>query len=678
MNKLLFWAGQIGHDPNLPDFIQKKVRLSNQIATLMALLVGIPLSFITLIFMQGPAFFKTLPLIGCGFCSFVLVLNHLKLHYLSRFLLALIPTTLTLVYHSYVVSAGGEPLAGLFILQTGFALLALVLFDLPEWPWLLFIAFLNGAGFLSFDHTNSFYEIIEQSPVGHDTKGKVILVLGLCLAYAVIYFLLRLNKNSEHQLQQLQNDLSQQQLASKDSEAELKDYIEKTSKAQEQEKLRIWESEGIAKFGEILRVHDNSEDIYDKLISELVKYMGAIQGGFYLVKEEKGEKHLELISCYAFQRKKFLHKKIALGEGLVGQAYLEKLPVFLTEIPEEYVKITSGLGNAPPTNIIITPLIHNDVVEGVIELASFKALEQYKLEFLEKLGTNIAAWSSGDRVNQRTRQLYEESQLQGQKMKEQEEEMRQNLEELAATQEDMKRKEAELKKLLAKSNEQFIQQSLQEIKLQIHNDLEGAGRELKFLSNVPPISGIFRAIDHDMIDPKDNSSYDVWVNRLVTILEALLVHKAIYYGVHLYENSFGHIISVINDAGRMDVKKQQKQPGQHDEIIRHIKNYQPTEIFINEPNARERNRFIIKLGISIYWKGKQRGVLVLDLLGDAMVTKIQSKEDPENAFKLSNSLDHTFYEKPGGSDMKESAMSEHIVINEKQNFQLLISHMGLN
>ena len=350
----------------------------------------------------------------------------------------------------------------------------------------------------------------------------------------------------------------------------------------------------------------------------------------------------------------------------------------MTEVPKEYINITSGLGNAPPTCIIIMPLIHNDVVEGVIELASFKPLEQYKIEFLEKLGTNIAGWSSNDRVNKRTRELYEESQLQGQQMKEQEEEMRQNLEELAATQEDTKRKEVELKKLLEKSRDQFIQQSLQEIKLQIHNDLEGAGRELKFLSNVPPISGIFRAIDNDMVDPKDDSSFDVWVNRLVTILEALLVFKEIYYGVHLYENSLNHLLSVINRSGRIDVKKQIKQTDEHDEMIRHIKDYESTEIFINEPNTSDQNKFIIKLGISIHWQGKQRGVLVIDLLGDAMVTKIQSKEDQENAFRLSNSLDHTIYEKQVGSNLKESVMSEQIIINEKQNFKLLISHLELN
>ena len=328
MNKMLFQVGQIGYDQNLPKFIQEKVKLSNQIGAIMTLLVWLPLSLIALIFSFDQVFIKALPFIGLGFCLLVLVFNYLKLHYLSRVLLALIPTTLILVYHSYAVGIGSPPLVSAFMLQTGFVLIALVLFDLEEWPWLLIIGFVNGAGFLLFDHTNAWFEIAEQQQTGFGTTEKIVLVIGLCLVYTVIYILLRLNKNSELQSQQLQHDISNQQKELKDSEAELKDYIEKTNKAQEQEKLRIWESEGIAKFGEILRVYDSSEDIYDKLISELVKYMDTNQGGFYLVKEEKDEKYLELIGCYAFQRKKFLSKKIAPGEGLVGQAYLEKLPVF--------------------------------------------------------------------------------------------------------------------------------------------------------------------------------------------------------------------------------------------------------------------------------------------------------------------------------------------------------------
>jgi PAS domain S-box-containing protein len=220
------------------------------------------------------------------------------------------------------------------------------------------------------------------------------------------------------------------------------------NKAEEDER-RNWATTGLAQIGEILRASDNINTLYDNIITFVVKYTKSNQGGLFLVNEETEEDHfLELVSCYAFERKKFITKRVELGQGLIGQCYHEGARIHLREIPEEYVTITSGLGGSNPTSLIVIPMRVNDKVYGVIELASFKEYQDFEIELVEKFAESIGASVSSIRINDNTRLLLEKTQQQTEEMRAQEEEMRQNMEELEATQEEMRRKERHVQDLL--------------------------------------------------------------------------------------------------------------------------------------------------------------------------------------------------------------------------------------
>ena len=214
----------------------------------------------------------------------------------------------------------------------------------------------------------------------------------------------------------------------------------------EEERRRNWTTEGLAKMGELLRLNnENLEALSSVVISEMVKYMGANQGGLFVLNDsDEHNKFLELTACYAYDRNKFSQKHIELGEGLTGTCYLEGESIYITDIPKDYMEITSGLGGDTPKALLITPLKVNEMIYGVIELASFEPFEQYQIAFVEKVSESIASTLSNVKTNMVTQKLLEQSKFQADELSNHEEELRQTMEEMQATQEEMRRREAEL------------------------------------------------------------------------------------------------------------------------------------------------------------------------------------------------------------------------------------------
>ncbi|MBN2761642.1 MAG: GAF domain-containing protein, partial [Bacteroidales bacterium] len=220
---------------------------------------------------------------------------------------------------------------------------------------------------------------------------------------------------------------------------------EEQDRYNEENAKRRYINEGLARFANILRLNSNNLDnLGDAFIRELVKYLNAIQGGFFMVDEEDKEKPvLRLAAAFAYNRKKYLEKTILLGEGLVGTCAIEKKTVHLTEMPRGYILITSGLGDAPPDNLLLVPVMHEEELIGVLEIASLNKFSEHEIAFTEEVASNLGSTIVTTRINQRTSELLAKSQQQAQEMAEQEEEMRQNMEELKATQEESSRREEE-------------------------------------------------------------------------------------------------------------------------------------------------------------------------------------------------------------------------------------------
>ena len=224
--------------------------------------------------------------------------------------------------------------------------------------------------------------------------------------------------------------------------------IQKAEAEKEERRLederRNWGTQGVAKFAELLRENnDNMEELCYSVISNMVKYVGANQGGIFLLKEDISPPVLELQACYAYERRKYNQKTIDLGEGLLGACFLEGQSIYLTDIPQNYIHITSGLGDDAPRALMLAPLKVNDHIYGVIEIAGFKEFEPHVREFVEKEAESIASTISSVKVNVQTNALLERSKIQAEELANQEEELRQTMEEMQATQEEMTLKQNE-------------------------------------------------------------------------------------------------------------------------------------------------------------------------------------------------------------------------------------------
>lgn len=336
-------------------------------------------------------------------------------------------------------------------------------------------------------------------------------------------------------------------------------------KRQSEDIQRSWATEGLALFAEILRHHtDDISELSDDIIVNLVKYIKANQGGIFIYNDSNPEDiHLELLSAYAYNRKKFIKRKIKVGEGLVGAAAEEKYTLYVTDIPDDYIEIESGIGSANPTSLLIVPLKIENEILGVIELASFNELKNYEIELVEKIAESIASTLSTARINTRTAELLEQSKATASAMKAQESQMRQTIEEMKATQEDSMHREEEFYKELkeVEAVRRTLEQQTQFQDVEIEDLKKKYDTSLKLVKERETYeNNLFGILTAAVITAHDDGTI-IYVNELFTTLfgykSAEVIGRSVYkiLGFTSKENEMALALqsefgTIVNTKGR--------------------------------------------------------------------------------------------------------------------------------
>jgi PAS domain S-box-containing protein len=209
--------------------------------------------------------------------------------------------------------------------------------------------------------------------------------------------------------------------------------LENSKKEAEQ----LWISKGKDVVSEILRLHNNVEELSVDALVNIIKYVNLLQGALYFYDEDAGK--LRNMATYAYNRRKYINQEFSVGQGLIGQCAYEMDYIYRTDIPNDYATITSGiLGDRKPASLLMVPLIADEKLQGVIEFASLdKEIPATTIKFLRELAEIIARTFFNLRVNEKTEKLLVEAQQMTEELRENEERLRQNAEEMRATQEEL-------------------------------------------------------------------------------------------------------------------------------------------------------------------------------------------------------------------------------------------------
>src|SRR5581483_8586721 len=146
-----------------------------------------------------------------------------------------------------------------------------------------------------------------------------------------------------------------------------------------------WLKTNLARFTRMLQGQRDLLTVAEQVLSELAPVVGAQHGSFFMAEAEDANTLLRLFASYAYKERKNVSNVFALGEGLVGQAAREKKRILVTDVPPDYIRIGSSLGDAKPLNLVVVPIQFESEIKGVLELASFQRFTDVQLAFLEQL-----------------------------------------------------------------------------------------------------------------------------------------------------------------------------------------------------------------------------------------------------------------------------------------------------
>ncbi|TAJ15290.1 PAS domain S-box protein [Marinilabiliaceae bacterium JC017] len=206
-------------------------------------------------------------------------------------------------------------------------------------------------------------------------------------------------------------------------------------KTKDKEDSYNWIAKGKDRLSDILRLHTNVENLSFEVLKEIIEYSGAIQGSFFLFENNQ----LINIASYAYNRRRFERQIVPMGKGLIGAAAYEKQMIYRTEIPDDYCTLTSGLlGDQKPKSLIIVPLLQEEELQGILEIAFLiPKLPKYVLSLANESSTIIGRTIYNLKINSRTSKLLKESQEMTLTLRQNEEQLRENAAEMLATQEEL-------------------------------------------------------------------------------------------------------------------------------------------------------------------------------------------------------------------------------------------------
>ncbi|BDD04114.1 GAF domain-containing protein [Aureibacter tunicatorum] len=227
----------------------------------------------------------------------------------------------------------------------------------------------------------------------------------------------------------------------------LQDQIKQINKKNEslnqnalEDQQRKWSIEGINNFSDLIKKrHENVEELANEVLIFLTRYTKSEIGGIFLLNERREYPTMELKASYAFDRKKSIQKEFEKGQSLIGRSWIEKDYIFITDMPEHYGEIKAGISHLKPASLLIVPIMENEDVLGVIEIASVNVFQEAEIQFIREIGRRMHSTVSGLLMQHTTSRLLEESKILTQELRDNQYNMHLQFEEMEKSESQLKR-----------------------------------------------------------------------------------------------------------------------------------------------------------------------------------------------------------------------------------------------
>jgi len=388
-----------------------------------------------------------------------------------------------------------------------------------------------------------------------------------------------------------------------------------------------WLKTNLAKFSRMLQGQRDLTNVGRMILSELCPVVTALHAEFYVLDSgAEGDTRLRLLASYASEGKEQHGNAISLGEGLVGQCALDRQKILLTNVPPEYIRVSSGLGEAPPRSVLVLPLIYEGQVRGVLELASFEGFNPTHQAFLDQLTESIGIVLNTIEANMRTEDLLKQSQSLAQQLQTRQEELQNTNQELQ-----------EKARLLAQQNQE-VERKNQEVE-QARQELEEKAKQLALTSKYK--SEFLANMSHELRTPLN--SLLILSDQLCKNAEGNLTSRQTEFAktIHSSGNDLLMLINDILDLSKIESGTVVVDAGELriedllsfvERTFRHVAEAKNVE-FITNPEGR--------LPKSIYTDAKRLQQIIKNLLSNAFkfthygqvalsVEQVTSGWNPEN------------------------------------------------